>query len=289
MMRMRGRAGLWLAPSFLLFGLAVAGRVRDVPPEVLAAHPEVIAQRERVAAAPKDANLHHELGNIYARLGWDELAADAWHDATKADKSHYGAWTNLSSLAIKNGDFEAAGEAAQHAIRAQPLAAQAYYNLGIVEDARLNYDAAMEAFLTAVRLDPKLYDPAVNPGIVNNKHLTTIRLQDYLRSGGSAALPLLDASATGDEGLRLGPAAAAAPAAATPPATAPAVAAPRPPVAPIVLTNEPVSPPAPPAPPAPPEKKILGTLQTRRPPARGQSAAPAETTPPAKPAEPPGP
>ena len=77
MKRTFARVAPGLIPCFLLVGLAAA-RVRDVPPEVLALHPEVIAQRERVAAAPKDANLHHELGNIYARLGLDELAAQSW-------------------------------------------------------------------------------------------------------------------------------------------------------------------------------------------------------------------
>lgn len=179
-------ASIFLVPSTF----AAKKQTQEISQETLARHPEITDMREQVAAAPDDARLQATLGNMYARLGWDDLAIESYLGALTLDESLYEAWTNLGTIYNRQENLPEAEKSFRMAIELQPRAALAYYNLGTVLDRADRYDEALTAYKTAITYDPKLLDPAVNPQVVNNEHLTSIRLMSYLESSGSGALPL---------------------------------------------------------------------------------------------------
>lgn len=196
------RLGIWLVMVALVVAAPTmtAGKRKkagDLSPELLARHPEIQKLRERVLASPENAALHNDLGNLYARQGWDALALKEYSIAVGHDPDLYVAWTNRGTLYSKAGDLDKAARAFQTAVDIQPLAALAHYNLGVVRERLGDYDGALESYKTAVTFDPRLLDPEVNPQIVNNKQETAIRLLKYLAEVGSSSLPLEDALPAG--------------------------------------------------------------------------------------------
>jgi tetratricopeptide (TPR) repeat protein len=186
-----GPAVLGHVLSILLAAGAIAAeRVADPSAEELAHHPELVEARKRVAASPEDPALHNDLGNMYARVGWDDLAIAEYRQATDLEPRMYIAWTNLGTLYAKGGELGRAKSAFQTAIRIQPRAALAHYNLGVVFDREGNYDQALGSYVTAVRYEPDLLDPSVNPPIVQNRRLLEIKTLVYMKDVGTAALPL---------------------------------------------------------------------------------------------------
>jgi tetratricopeptide (TPR) repeat protein len=166
------------------------GKAADISPETLAQHPEVIELRQQVADSPEDARLHAQLGNLYADLGWDDLAMASYREAIRLDEDLYKAWTNLGTIQNKREQLTSAEKSFRRAVALQPRAALAHYNLGVVLDRQGRYEEALQSYKTAVTYEPELLDPAVNPQVVNNRHLTAIRLLTYLDEIGSASLPL---------------------------------------------------------------------------------------------------
>lgn len=172
-------------------GLALAGKdVREISEDTLALHPEVVAMRQEVATHADSALLQAKLGNMYARLGWDDLAEASFMEAVRLDENFYEAWTNIGTIYSHQAKLGQAENAFRKAISLQPRAALAYYNLGTVLDRANRYDEALAAYKTAITYQPDLLDPAVNPQVVNNRHLTAIRLMSYLENAGSGSLPL---------------------------------------------------------------------------------------------------
>jgi len=170
---------------------ALAGKKAAVISEdTLALHPEVIALRQEVAAHPGDALLEAKLGNMYAELGWFDLAEQAYLAAVRLDDTLYEAWTNMGTIYSRENKLGPAEQVFRKAIHLQPRAALAHYNLGTVLDRAGRYDEALASYKTAVTYQPDLLDPAVNPQVVNNRHLTAIRLMSYLEEAGSGSLPL---------------------------------------------------------------------------------------------------
>jgi len=180
-------ASLFLVPSTFA---AKKQQTQEISQETLAQHPEITDLREQVAATPEDALLQANLGNMYARLGWDDLAIESYLGALTLDESLYEAWTNLGTIYNRQEKLPEAERSFRKAIDLQPRAALAYYNLGTVLDRADRYDEALMAYKTAITYDPDLLDPATNPQVVNNEHLTSIRLMSYLETSGSGALPL---------------------------------------------------------------------------------------------------
>ncbi|MCZ6747082.1 MAG: tetratricopeptide repeat protein [Acidobacteria bacterium] len=172
-------------------GLALAGkRTSVISEDTLALHPEVVAMRQEVATHPENALLQAKLGNMYARLGWDDLAEASFMEAVRLDANLYEAWTNIGTIYSRQDKLGQAEQAFLNAIQLQPRAALAYYNLGTVLDRADRYDEALAAYKKAITYNPDLLDPAVNPQVVNNRHLIAIRLMSYLEDAGSGSLPL---------------------------------------------------------------------------------------------------
>lgn len=189
----RSLTGLAIGLTLLtcLAGLTLAGRKTSIiSADTLALHPEVITLRQEVATHPDDALLHAKLGNMYAGLGWDDLAEAAYLQAVALDENLYEAWTNVGTIYNRQDKLGQAEGAFRKAIDLQPRAALAYYNLGTVLDRAGRYDEALVAYKQAITYQPDLLDPAVNPQVVNNRHLTAIRLMSYLEGAGSGSLPL---------------------------------------------------------------------------------------------------
>ncbi len=199
MVRKNGFWGVWqlgltaaVLASFVVVPstLAAEKQTPEISQETLALHPEITDMRQQVAAEPQDAVLQATLGNMYAQLGWDDLAIESYLGALTLDESLYEAWTNLGTIYNRQENLPQAEKSFRQAIALQPRAALAYYNLGTVLDRSDRYEEALVAYKTAITYDPKLLDPAVNPQVVNNEHLTSIRLMSYLETSGSGALPL---------------------------------------------------------------------------------------------------
>jgi tetratricopeptide (TPR) repeat protein len=143
-----------------------------------------------VNSDPLNPVLQAELGNMYALLGWDDLAEASYLEAVSIDQNLYEAWTNLGTVYSRQEKLGPAERSFRRAISLQPRAALAYYNLGTVLDRGGRYDEALQAYKVAVTYEPELLDPAINPQVVNNSHLTAIKLLSYLEDAGSGSLPL---------------------------------------------------------------------------------------------------
>ena len=165
-----------------------------VSEKVLAEHPDLGEMRQRVKESPADAALRNDLGNLYAKKGWDDLAIASYREAIRLDPELYVAWTNLGTLYNKAGELAKAAAAFETAIELQPRGALAHYNLGVVREQLGDYDGAMQSYKTAVTYNPELFDPGVNPQIVNNRHEMVMRLLKYLEEVGASSLPLANSS-----------------------------------------------------------------------------------------------
>lgn len=186
----RGLVTASTAALALLLSASAADKPADLSAATLALHPELEQLRQEVNSDPLNPVLQAELGNMYALLGWDDLAEASYLEAVSIDQNLYEAWTNLGTVYSRQEKLGPAERSFRRAISLQPRAALAYYNLGTVLDRGGRYDEALQAYKVAVTYEPELLDPAINPQVVNNSHLTAIKLLSYLEGAGSGSLPL---------------------------------------------------------------------------------------------------
>ena len=77
---------------------------------------QIKQQSERVAAAPEDAGLRNDLGNLLAQRRFPEQAADEYEAAARLDRTNFAALYNLGLLRESEGKTREALAAYKHSI-----------------------------------------------------------------------------------------------------------------------------------------------------------------------------
>jgi tetratricopeptide (TPR) repeat protein len=111
------------------------------------------AYEAAVAASPRDAVLHNQLGICYQRLGETKSARNAYRTAISLNQDYAEAHNNLGTLEHTRRRYKQAISAYRKAIAIKPEPAF-YENLGGAWLARGDVDQALAAWSEAIRLDP---------------------------------------------------------------------------------------------------------------------------------------
>ncbi len=125
--------------------------------QVLAARrawPEAVrAYQDAIAASPREAQLHNQLGICYQRQGDARNARRAYDRAISLNEAYAEAYNNIGTLEHSRGRYKEAIRAYRKAIEIRPVPAF-YKNLGTAWLARDDFEQALAAWSEAVRLDP---------------------------------------------------------------------------------------------------------------------------------------
>lgn len=133
-------------------------------------------QRQRAEAAPDDARLWNDFGNLLALTGDVAAAEAAYGRALAADPASGTARYNLGRLLLEAGRPRAARRELQRAVELDPTHAAAHYYLGAAYDAAGRASRARRAYRRAFALDPQLADPARNPHVLGSRQALAAQL-----------------------------------------------------------------------------------------------------------------
>jgi tetratricopeptide (TPR) repeat protein len=121
----------------------------------------------RLAAQPRSAWEHYDLGRSYVRSGELALAAEQFRLGLDLRPQDF--WLNFSeglcNYRLKR--FEAAANAFRVCVALAPGTAECYYNRGLSYQALDQFDSALGDYNRALTLNPKLTDAALNLGIIH--------------------------------------------------------------------------------------------------------------------------
>lgn len=110
----------------------------------------------------------HNLGNIYANLGQNEIAIENYKEAIRIDKLFYPAKVNLAMLYNRLGQNNEAESLLEEVVKEYPEMGNVYYSLGLLQAEMGKYDKSVLSLQNASELIPsqsrvwfnlfKLYD-----------------------------------------------------------------------------------------------------------------------------------
>ncbi len=106
--------------------------------------------------APNDARCWSDLGRVYALDGKLDDAARCFTEAIQIDPRYADGWHNLGTALNKLGDRAGAFTALKNALLVDPTRAETYLNLGNLLIAVDQFEDAVECFERAAQHDPKL-------------------------------------------------------------------------------------------------------------------------------------
>ncbi|MDN3577899.1 tetratricopeptide repeat protein [Chitinimonas viridis] len=109
--------------------------------------------RRAVALAPRDAELHNNLGISLSRLGQHELAVQSFQHAIRLAKADADTYINLAEALRLGGHFQAAEQAAHQAVSFAPGSAVAHRTLGTCLGVQRKLEAAVAALARSLTLD----------------------------------------------------------------------------------------------------------------------------------------
>jgi Tfp pilus assembly protein PilF len=121
--------------------------------------------RRAIAADPKDAAVHTNLGLALHAKGEVDQAIACWRRAVAADPKHAQAHYNLGVALHAKGEVDQAIACWRRAIAADPKYARAHYNLGLALEAKGEVEQAIACFRGAIAADPKLAQAHTNLGL----------------------------------------------------------------------------------------------------------------------------
>lgn len=117
-----------------------------------------------LAADPNDAQLHNNLGSLYADMGKPDDATAEFKKAAELDPTHAsGYYFNLGAIMVNKSQMDQAAEALKKATDLDPTNAQAWYWLGTALMGKAQYKpdgtvvaapGTVEAFQTYLKLQP---------------------------------------------------------------------------------------------------------------------------------------
>ncbi len=115
---------------------------------------EISFYHATVAASPKAAYMHNNLGNAYRRRGDLELAERAFRAALEADPGYVSAHIRLGNLLLQRGCLDEAEALYQRATLLRPNFAEGYYGLAMVSYRRGQGHEALRLLARASALLP---------------------------------------------------------------------------------------------------------------------------------------
>ena len=148
-----------------------AGRVPDA----------VVALRDAVRLAPRDATAHYNLGHALAASGRVEEALEHFRSAARLQPSFVEAHNNLGALLRQAGQLAQADAAFRAAIAHGPDYAPAHNNLGSLRRARGDLGGAAAELQEAVRIDPAYAEAHYNLGLVYQESGDRVGATRHLR------------------------------------------------------------------------------------------------------------
>ncbi|OGQ23911.1 MAG: hypothetical protein A2138_10885 [Deltaproteobacteria bacterium RBG_16_71_12] len=110
------------------------------------------------AEAPKDADVHYNLGVLYVRLAEHEAAVTSFKEAIRLKPDLAKAHNNMGVAFDKAGKHEEALAAFQKATAVDPRFADALYNVGLVSFKMRKFKEARAAFEKALQVAPEMAD-----------------------------------------------------------------------------------------------------------------------------------
>ncbi len=110
-----------------------------------------------VAAYPRSARAHMELGTAYGAAGRTNEGRRAYETALSLKPDYAAAWYNLGNLEARAGRFEEAAAAYKKALEYVPALAPAWYNLGLTLRVLGRLDEARRALREGTKRAPHDY------------------------------------------------------------------------------------------------------------------------------------
>lgn len=110
------------------------------------------------AEAPKDADVHYNLGVLYVRLAEHEAAVTSFKEAVRLKPDLAKAHNNMGVAFDKAGKHDEALASFQKATAVDPRFADALYNVGLVSFKMRKFKEARAAFEKALQVAPEMAD-----------------------------------------------------------------------------------------------------------------------------------
>jgi hypothetical protein len=142
---------------------------------------EIVAMEKKIEAAPGEANLHNDLGNLLALRGFPEQAAEQYTQAAKLDKSNFISLYNLGLLRETEGKTSDAISAYKKSISRKPGFPPSRFRLGRLYELSGKEDDAIEQYAKAFWIDPSMRDPKRNPLVIDSELIYLASLAIYER------------------------------------------------------------------------------------------------------------
>ncbi len=122
--------------------------------------------RAAVAADPRSADAHMNLGNALNAKGRVDVAIESYERAVALDPEHASAHYNLGLALLDSGDIERVVRLFRTAVRLRDAFPQAWLGLGLAQEARGDFDAAIGSYGEAVRVKPTYAEAHSNLGLL---------------------------------------------------------------------------------------------------------------------------
>ena len=119
-----------------------------------------------LAAKPGYADAHNNLGTAYQDLGQTDAAADCYRRAIEVEPGYAKGHFNLGAMLLRTDKLAEACAALERAIRAQPDYAEAHYGLALALARRQDFARAETEIQYALRLRPAWSDAHISLGDV---------------------------------------------------------------------------------------------------------------------------
>ena len=110
--------------------------------------------QEGVRLAPKNVNIHYNLGRAYYALGQWNQAIDAYQETLRLKPDSSNAHVSLGMTYHQQGRFGEAVKSYKKAVQIKPDMAEAYWNIGLSHHFAKQYSEAIAAYGEYARLKP---------------------------------------------------------------------------------------------------------------------------------------
>lgn len=132
-----------------------------------------------LAANPRSATLHNELGGLLVMKGFSKDAEREFHRALAVDPDFYPAYYNLALVRESRGDLTGAARALRATIDRKPGHAAALFHLGLLAEKRGSNSDAVALYAKALRHNRALLDVRVNPRILDTELIEQALILTY--------------------------------------------------------------------------------------------------------------
>jgi len=111
--------------------------------------------QKAIEKKPEDPRLHNELGFVYRKRGYYDLAVTEYNKAIKLDPYYIEAFYNRGTLFYTIGEIDKAKTDFEKVISVDKNFAQAFNNLGLIYQLFIkNFDEALASYKKAIEIEP---------------------------------------------------------------------------------------------------------------------------------------